>query len=120
MRKAAGAARTSVVQPFQVPRAAEAVEVHERQPALPDDLAVVALDRLAPPGFGHPPGVADLDRLALAVPADRHEPAAAIQLHVDRGMLAQEPGHEARHVQRRSASGASGSVTTAFRTRSSP
>ena len=46
-----------------MPRPVDPVEVDEGQPALPDDLAVVALDRLAPPRFGDPPGVADLDRL---------------------------------------------------------
>ena len=58
-----------------MPCAVDPVEVDERQPALPDDLEVVARDRLAPPGLLDPPAIADLDGLAPAVPADRHERA---------------------------------------------
>ena len=56
-----------------MPGARDPVQVDEREPALADDLGVVARDRLAPPRLLDPPAIADLDRLAPAVPADRHE-----------------------------------------------
>ena len=57
----------------------DAVEVDEREPALADHLDVVAGDRVAPPGLLHPPAVADLDRLAPAVPADGDGLAGGVQ-----------------------------------------
>src|SRR6185437_16574073 len=83
------------VEPLQMPRAGEPVVVHERQPAPADDLAVVPLDRLPPPHFRDAPAVADLDRLALTIPGDRHQPAVAIDLDADLRMLAEQPGHPA-------------------------
>ena len=105
------------------------VEVDERQPAAADDLEVVAGDRAAPPGLLDPPAVADLDGLAPAVPGDGHDRAGGVELDVDGGVAAEEAGHgttprspeaTGRHAQRVSGSGASGSVTSTRRTRSSP
>src|SRR5436305_6893559 len=98
-----------------MPRAIDTILVHEREPASSDDLEVVARDRAAPPGFLDPPAVTHLHDLAPAVPADRPDRALGIQLHVDRGVLAQEARHRAastgRHAQRISGSGASASMT---------
>ena len=44
-----------VVEPLQVPRPGDPVEVDEGEPVLPDDLDVVARDRLAPPRLLDPP-----------------------------------------------------------------
>src|SRR5688572_4197086 len=105
-----------------MPGPGDPVLVDEREPALPDDLGVIARDRVAPPGLLDPPSVADLDRFASAVPADRHEPALGIELDIDARMFAQEPGHAAGpprpssanptdcHLQRSSGNGASGSL----------
>ncbi len=79
----------SVVEPFQVPRPLDAVEVDQGQPALADHLHVVAGDRLAPPGLLDPPAVADLHRLAAAVPDDGDGLARRIGLDRDGRVLAQ-------------------------------
>src|SRR4051812_10943695 len=100
-----------------MPRPVDAVAIDEREPAAADDLEVIAGDGSAPPVLIDPPAVADLDRFAPPVPADRDEPARGVQLGIDRGMLAQEARHGApspasteTHVQRRSATGAAGST----------
>src|SRR5215207_4038961 len=100
-----------------MPGPGDPVLVDEGEPALPDDLGVVARDRIAPPGFLDPPAVADLDGFATTVPADGHESTVGIELDVDARMLAQEASHAgspsrptAFHAQRFSAKGASGSV----------
>src|SRR3990172_7412434 len=124
-----------------MPGAGDAVEVDEREPARTDDLEVVAGDRVAPPGLLDPPAIADLDRLAPATPMDRDEAVEGIELDVDGRMRGEGAGHRAppvemaagppssprasmpstgRQVQRRSASGASGSVISIRRIRSSP
>src|SRR5512144_1198843 len=116
-------AGASVVDTLQMPGVVDAVEIDERQPAVSGDLEVVARDRPPPPGLLDPPLVADLDDLAPAVPADRPEIAGRIQLHLDRRERAQQPGHGAttgRQVQRASDNGASGSMRSTRRTRSSP
>src|SRR3954469_21892670 len=76
-----------------MPRAGDAVAVHEREPAGADDLEVVAGDRLAPPRLVDPPLVADLDRLADAIPPEGDQPAGDIQLRIDERVLAQQAGH---------------------------
>src|SRR5687768_4939358 len=111
--------RPSVVQALEVPGPVNTIQVNEREPARPDDLEVVALDRGTPPSLFHPPAVADLDGFAPAVPADPDELAGRVQLHLDRRMLAEQAGH-GRHVQRDSGSCASGSVIATRLTRSSP
>src|SRR5687767_5396703 len=85
-------ART-VVEPLQMPAPVDPIQVDQREPALPDDLEVVALDRVPPPALGDPPGVADLDVLPPAVPADRDEVAGRVELGLDRRVLTEQAGH---------------------------
>src|SRR4051812_35871090 len=119
----------SVVEAFQVPGPFDAVQIDQCEPPIARNLEVVAGDRSTPPGLLDPPAVADLDRLATAVPADRDERAGTVQLGLDRRVATQETGHDdtppppdttGRHAQRVSGSGASGSVMATRRTRSSP
>src|SRR5919112_3936675 len=104
-----------------MPRAGDPVAVDEGEPALADDLEVVARDRLAPPGLLDAPAIHDLDRLAPAGPVDRHAPI--LELDRDLRVTSEETGQgvaTSRHAQRRSGSGASGSRISARRIRSSP
>ena len=100
-----------------MPGAGDPILVDERQPALTHDLEVVAGDRLAPPRFLDPPAIADLDRLAASVPADRREASvASISTSISgcprRSRVTRRLpiGPTGRHVQRASGRGASGSV----------
>ena len=86
-----------------MPGPVDAVEVDERQPAGPDDLEVVALDRVAPPRLRHPPAVADLDRLRAgrssgSRPARRRRPARPRSTGARGAGGSSEP--HGRHVQR--------------------
>src|SRR5688500_20323650 len=75
-----------------MPAPVDPIQVDQREPALPDDLEVVALDRVPPPALGDAPCVADLDVLPPAVPADRDEVAGRVELGLDRRVLPEPAG----------------------------
>ena len=83
----------SVVEALEVPGAVNAVEIDEREKSSADHLVVVAQQGSAPPGFLDSPVVADLDRLADAGPAQNDRLSKRVEVDVDCGVLAEQPGH---------------------------